>query len=284
MSKKNLKPTPLVIDLSKEVVEEKIELPESEDDIRERWWEAISPRSLLIASIACLGFYGGFRVMSTAKEWPIPSELDPSVKSPPQFTESSMTPYGLSTPDHRWEMRPLGGWDAKVLVTSANPPSKWTEVGVPGRTDLVASDITVLWGQNATEGLYVGLEFGNTATTGFVMNPPEDWSPREFAYLVLIQSTSQARDSILSLRKGDQCRIVGRRVECYLEEDGKPGPSLVGAPDGAYPPMIIDVEWVDFLSREGQIWIDLSKLTGWLAAILFGFAAATQMLPRENSP
>ncbi len=279
MKPKKISPSPLVISPTSEPPPEEVEQPESEDDIRENWWESISPGKLLLASAVAFGIFVVLRSMSTATPWPTRSQIHPAVGSDIVRTPSTSPKFNLKTVTKDWEISPLEMWDHSLLVTSASPPSKWTDVSVKGRDEIVILDITGVWGENATGGKYERVDFGNTGGSGYAVGAPSSWSPDNFAYLSLISASPSIQSAIRRLRPGDQCRIVGTRVDCYLKEKNGTLLPLYPSDEGAYPPIAIEVEELIFLRKHNYGWRTASQIAMGIAVSLFALAAAAQMLP-----
>jgi hypothetical protein len=281
VSQSKLTPSPLVISPSSPPSAENIESPECEDDISDPWWKSISPGKILIASVIAFGCFLALRALATATPWPKKSQIETSITNDIIRTPSSSPDYSFKTQTKEWEISPLELWDHSLLVTSVSPPSEWTDVSIDGRAEIVVSDITGVWGDVEPEVLGA-IQFGNTAASGYAVGAPDSWRPENFAFLTMLTSSPSVQDAIKRIRPGDQCRIIGVKVNCYLKEPTGTKLPLAPSEEGAYPPVTIKVEELIFLRKHNHGWRLASQIMLWVAAALFAAAAAAQMLPDEG--
>lgn len=206
--------------------------------------------------------------------WPPASAILPKLAESPLYGETSREPFILKRGDFTWDILPVGTIEISGLVLSSKIPSPWTTVAEPGRTLLVAADVTKTWGNNALMGYYRRGQFGNTSESEFAHNTLPSWDGSTHRYFVLLTDNPEIDHAIRQIRPGDQCYIRGLIVQ-YQGGMGEPRPLRNSH-------QIIFVEDLKFLQRHNHLLRLLASSLALTGLALLGLALFNKIFPPQE--
>ena len=227
----------------------------------------------LAGGLACAGAF--LAMFSNSNQaWPSGDEIVSSVKNPPVYGPTDMEPFSLERGEYKWTLVPRSTIELHCLVLSEISPSRWTQVGEPGRYMLISADITGTWGKNVERGYYRKGQFGNTSEAEYAHNTYSSWNGNEHKYFSLIAGNSEVDKAIRQIKTGDQCRIFGVVATYFLEgsDAGERGVSH----------HVVYVTGLEFLHKHNHFKRLLVKSLFLTGGALFGISFFIKILPPED--
>ena len=193
---------------------------------------------------------------------PQPGQLDAALADQPVQLATDVAPFDRQVAGESYHLVPVASYDIKGLVVSGHDSRTWWDYVHKASGDFInTNDVCVVWGADATSGIYREMSFSNS-----------EWSC-EFSYPrgpdgALFRSDAISNNHLLTevpataralrdLRVGDQVRIKGYLVN-YANAGRAPGQYRVSSTvrtdtgDGACE--IIYVTDVTVLSPATRLW------------------------------
>ncbi|CAN5360928.1 hypothetical protein BH09SUM1_BH09SUM1_18090 [soil metagenome] len=199
------------------------------------------------------------------------SAILPALTQEPAQTAISRPALHLAAKDFTYTVQPLYSYEIVGLIVSVHRSDELFDL-YHGRSNDFANikDLCVVWGENATGGVYRDMNFSSGDFTCYCQtNSSEVWSRfrmNQMSNNHLLPATGAIAKSILSARIGDQVSIRG--ALCTYDLDGTSyhrGTSITREDDGNGACETIYVEDFQILRRANRIWPAIFA-AGWTLA------------------
>jgi hypothetical protein len=180
----------------------------------------------------------------------------------------------------RYRIEPRYSYDISGLVVSLHHSDTWWDYAHREWNDHInLMDLCVVWGPNASSGIYRSISFSNTQwECHFATHSSQVWSQFHQDAVSnnhLLTDRPDVARQMLRIHLGDQVRIRGYLVNYTIFADGVPRGTRVSSTtrtdSGPGACEVVYVESVEILDSPGRAWRVLYRLG--LAALLAAFAA-----------
>lgn len=254
----------------------KPEVPEVGDDwsVFDSWPKISSAMGFALSGVFALGVGLLALFLNSSRAWPSTDEIVSSVKKPPVYEPTNMKPFVLERGGYKWTLVPRHTLELHCLVLSERSPSRWIQVGEPGRFKLISADITGTWGKNAEMGYYRRGQFGNTSEAEYAHNTYASWNSSEHKYFSLIASNRDVDRAIRQIKTGDQCKISGVTATYSRNQDG-------GGEKGVSHDVVY-VIGVEFLHKHNHFKRLLATSLFSTGAVLLGISLFIKIFPPKE--
>jgi len=179
-------------------------------------------RVLLLSGVLCLAL-GSWR----REALPAPAALDARLLVEPLQAAVHRPPFRTRVEGIDYLIEPRDTYDISGLVVSLHDADTWWDrVHRAWDDHLNLVDLCVIWGRNASSGIYRDLRFTNDETTCRMSSAAgADWQSFDNAQASnnhLITDQPAVARLLRDIRVGDQVRVRGLLVDYTTLRDGKP--------------------------------------------------------------
>jgi hypothetical protein len=158
---------------------------------------------------------------------PAPASLDARLLAEPVQEAVREPPFRTRVGGVEYVIEPRDAYDISGLVVSLHDAASWWDrVHEAWNDHLNLVDLCVVWGRNASSGIYRELRFNNDETTCRMSSSAEaDWQSFDNAQASnnhLITDKPEVARLLRGIHVGDQVRLRGYLVDYTTLRDGKP--------------------------------------------------------------
>jgi hypothetical protein len=217
-------------------------------------------------SLLCFSWFRG-------DDFPAPAAVLPTLSRAPEQTAIQRAPFDVTVAGKEYRISPLYRYDLTGLVVSLHHADSWLDYAHQEWGDaLNIVDLCVVWGKNATSGIYEEMRFSHGQWTCYYQTRDqktwERFSESEISNNHLLTNHPAIRRKIRSARIGDQIRLVGFLAE-YAHGDFRRGTSTTRTDTGNGACETVWVEGFDILRRPPAY----GRVARWLGYCLIALAA-----------
>jgi hypothetical protein len=195
---------------------------------------------------------------------PAPQQLDAAIAKEPLQEATSVEPFDKSVDGEQYHLVPMASYDITALVVSAHDSRTWWDYIHKEAGDFInVNDLCVVWGPDATSGLYLKASFSNSEFSCQWSAPDSVIHALDYDGIsnnhLLTEDRFAARE-LRDVRIGDQIRIRGYLVN-YANKTRAPqsyrNTSLVRTDTGDGACEIIYVKDLTVLHAGTRLWLIL---------------------------
>jgi hypothetical protein len=214
-------------------------------------------------------------VMAIFKKNKLPGidEIFENLFTDPIQTETNIAPFEVRKDKFIYRIEPLYNYELYGLVVSYNDSSKWYDYYHKQSNDFInIKDIGVLWGENIKNEIYKYMTFSSGSWTLYCDfksgTTREIWSKFKNECMSnnhLLPGSSEIKDTIKEVRKGDQIYLKGYLVKySHSGWDSPRGTSTTRADTGGSACETIFVTEFEILKRSNIFWNVIYKISKYL--------------------
>ncbi|MEC5384685.1 hypothetical protein VVD49_03065 [Uliginosibacterium sp. H3] len=220
----------------------------------------------LLASLVLLGV-----ALWRSERLPPPSELESVLLDEPRQTPTHTPAFDTTVGDIRYTVKPIYEYDIVGLVVSRHDANVWWDYAHREWNDkLNVVDLCVVWGRNARDGAYDGIDFSSGQwTCNFSTSSQaayEAFDPYSLSNNHLITDNTRFAEALRKVRVGDQIHIRGKLAE-YSHNHGfafHRGSSTTRRDTGNGACETIYIEDFEMLQKGGGPW----RMLTWVAVAM----------------
>lgn len=241
----------------------------------------------LVKSLLGAGF--GLLLLSAwlRHDLPSPGQLHDSLQQAPEQVQVKEAPFNTTVGDITYTVKPLYSYELHGLVVSRHDTSTWWNyIHREWNDKLNVVDFCVIWGKNATSGIYQKMSYSSGQFVCYLKAPDqESFTAFDMAGLsnnhVLTDDPAVAK-RLRSVRVGDQIRFRGHLAEYSHNHNGQSfrrGTSTVRDDTGNGACETVYIKSFDILRSGGGPW----RVLYWVAWLMVaGGIIAWFRLPLKN--
>jgi hypothetical protein len=226
-------------------------------------------------TVLAIDFYRG-------AELPSPDAILPQLAMEPLQRPTDKKPFETTAGDGSYRIKPLYHYDLNGLIVSKHEANSFTDWVHKAWGDyLNVADICVVWGDNATSGIYRDISFGSgnfTCTYGTRSRDTwERFSQDQVSNNHLLIDRKLLGERLKKARVGDQIHFSGYLVE-YSHDGGTRGTSVTRTDRGNGACETVYVEQFEVLRRAPTFWRNLriAAIVALVASAVLWFVAPIQ--------
>ncbi len=149
---------------------------------------------------------------------PPPSEMLPALNTPPEQREIKARVYEFDYGGAEYMIQPRAEYSIRGLVVTHNDISAFDDIyHTSNSVDL--KDLCVIWGNNASSGIYKKMEFWSEPWTCFMRTNDSDamraFSGEELSNTHMLSQSDFVREKIRSVHIGDQVEFTGQLIDYH---------------------------------------------------------------------
>lgn len=171
----------------------------------------------VLKTVFCLSLLLWVAALFLTRSMPAPAELKRELQTEPLQTPTDAPTFEIEKNGVTYVIEPLFDYDLSGLVVSYHHSNAWFDYYHQEWQDyLNLEDLCVIWGDNASSGLYSQMTFKNKSFSCWVSSKrgvtSEQWSQfreEQWSNNHLLVNDRELEKRMLSVRDGDQIRLRG---------------------------------------------------------------------------